>query len=250
MTGGDDGGGRHACVAWPPAGLVVPDSNSAARLSGRRRHWPVVGGPTMQVARARGAAVGTFTSHAWLPRLTVAQGPQEVLPREESADPRSPGPLCAPSSDAGLGRGHLQGQAGGALVARRDRSVSSEEPSVSGTAWGGAWWERGAAPPGSRSRGQRGPVLAQGTAGGVLTPAAPAFGLGTRKRKHGRPVRLVGAPRATLVPPRGAGGWQWGRASSSLMADRACSLRRRSSKETPARAPWFPSQDCRGPRCT
>lgn len=137
VTGGDDGGGRHARVAWPPAGLVVPDSNSAARLSGRRRHWPVMGGPTMQVARARGAAVGTFTSHAWLPRLTVAQGPQEVLPREESADPRSPGPLCAPSSDAGLGRGRLQGQAGGALVARRDRSVSSEEPSVSGTAWGG-----------------------------------------------------------------------------------------------------------------
>lgn len=91
----------------------------------------------MQVARARGAAVGTFTSHAWLPRLTVAQGAQEMLPREESADPRSPGPLCAPSSEAGLGRGRLQGQAGGAPAARRDGSVSSEEPSVSGTVLGG-----------------------------------------------------------------------------------------------------------------
>lgn len=75
----------------------------------------------MRAARACEAVVGIFTSCARLPRLTVARGPQEMLPGEESADPQSPGSLCAPSSEARLRRGRLQGQADGALAAGRDR---------------------------------------------------------------------------------------------------------------------------------
>lgn len=204
VTGGDDGGGRHARVAWPPAGLVVPDSNSAARLSGRRRHWPVVGGPTMQVAHARGAAVGTFTSHAWLPRLTVAQGPQEVLPREGSADPRSPGPLCAPSSDAGLGRGRLQGQAGGALVARRDRSVSSEEPSVSGTVLGGCLVGAGSGASRQQEPRPTRPRPGSGHSGWCAHPGCTCFRPGHEEKeaRKARPARRCPAGH-TRATPRG-----------------------------------------------
>lgn len=204
VTGGDDGGGRHACVAWPPAGLVVPDSNSAVRLSGCRRHWPVMGGPTMQVARARGAAVGTFTSHAWLPRLTVAQGPQEVLPREESADPRSPGPLCAPSSDAGLGRGRLQGQAGGAPAARRDGSVSSEEPSVSGTVLGGCLVGAGSGASRQQEPRPTRPRPGSGHSGWCAHPGCTCFRPGHEEKeaRKARPARRCPAGH-TRATPRG-----------------------------------------------
>lgn len=158
----------------------------------------------MQVARARGAAVGTFTSHAWLPRLTVAQGPQEVLPREESADPRSPGPLCAPSSDAGLGRGRLQGQAGGAPAARRDGSVSSEEPSVSGTVLGGCLV--GAGSGASRQQEPR-PTRARpgsGHSGWCAHPGCTCFRPGHEEKeaRKARPARRCPAGH-TRATPRG-----------------------------------------------